>query len=104
MSVSNVIRAVVAVRGVRRSVLAAGCGITEKALRAKLNRGSWSSGDLIRAAAALGLRLAFVDDSGRAVVSFSPADAEPVRRMGRFNGAAAAAAPASDPSAGVGEE
>lgn len=56
--------------------LADGLGITVPAIRNKLSRNSWAVDDLIKLADVCGVRLAFVDDTGRAVLTFPapPAD------------------------------
>ena len=58
--------------------LADGLGITVPAIRNKLSRNSWAVDDLIKLADVCGVRLAFVDDAGRAVLTFPapPADSD----------------------------
>ncbi len=76
MDSKNTIRALLAMRGINSAAVAAGQGITVAAARNKVSRNSWSLDDLIKLAATCGVRLAFVDDNGRAVLTFSepPAD------------------------------
>ncbi|WP_299824711.1 hypothetical protein [uncultured Phascolarctobacterium sp.] len=60
-----------------RADLAQALGLsTPQALSNKYNRGSFTAQDLTRIAQACGVRLAFVDDTGRAVLTFPapPAD------------------------------
>lgn len=81
--ISNVIRAAMSVQNVKRAELAEKLNMKPTALANKMARGSFSADDCIRVAEALGLRLAFVDDTGRAVVGFSIDDAAPPRRSGQ---------------------
>ena len=71
------IEAAVQLAGLSRADLAQALGLsTPQALSNKYNRGSFTAQDLTRIAQACGVRLAFVDDAGRAVLTFPapPAD------------------------------
>ncbi|WP_304077483.1 helix-turn-helix domain-containing protein [Phascolarctobacterium succinatutens] len=65
-----IIKGLIAMRGMSSQALADGLGITVPAVRNKLSRNSWAVDDLIRLSQACGVRLAFVDDNGRAVLTF----------------------------------
>lgn len=71
-----IIKGLIAMRCMSSQALADGLGITVPAVRNKLSRNSWSINDLVKLAQACGVRLAFVDDTGRAVLTFPapPAD------------------------------
>lgn len=71
-----IIKGLIAMRSRSSQQLADGLGITVPAIRNKLSRNSWAVDDLIKLADVCGVRLAFVDDAGRAVLTFpaSPAD------------------------------
>lgn len=75
--ITPIIKAAVQLAGLSRADLARALGLsTPQALSNKYTRGSFSAQDLTRIAQACGVRLAFVDDSGRAVLTFPapPAD------------------------------
>lgn len=75
--ITPIIKAVVQLAGLSRADLAQALGLsTPQALSNKYNRGSFTAQDLTRIAQACGVRLAFVDDTGRAVLTFPtpPAD------------------------------
>lgn len=71
-----IIKGLIAMRCMSSQALADGLGITVPAVRNKLSRNSWAIDDLIKLSQACGVRLAFVDDAGRAVLTFPapPAD------------------------------
>ena len=71
-----IIKGLIAMRCMSSQALADGLGITVPAVRNKLSRNSWSINDLVKLAQACGVRLAFVDETGRAVLTFPtpPAD------------------------------
>lgn len=71
-----IIKGLIAMRCMSSQALADGLGITVPAVRNKLSRNSWAVDDLIKLANVCGVRLAFVDDTGRAVLTFPapPAD------------------------------
>lgn len=71
-----IIKGLIAMRCMSSQALADGLGITVPAVRNKLSRNSWAINDLVKLAQACGVRLAFVDDTGRAVLTFPapPAD------------------------------
>lgn len=71
-----IIKGLIAMRSRSSQQLADGLGITVPAIRNKLSRNSWAVDDLIKLADVCGVRLAFVDDAGRAVLTFPapPAD------------------------------
>lgn len=83
MSVTNVIKGLMAVKGVKRADLAAALNMSVPALANKFTRSTFSTDDCIRVAEVLGAKLAFVDDQGQQIVSFSPDDAAPPRRSGQ---------------------
>ena len=75
--ITPIIKAAVQLAGLSRADLAQALGLsTPQALSNKYNRGSFTAQDLTRIAQACGVRLAFVDDAGRAVLTFPapPAD------------------------------
>lgn len=75
--ITPIIKAAVQLAGLSRADLAQALGLsTPQALSNKYNRGSFTAQDLTRIAQACGVRLAFVDDTGRAVLTFPtpPAD------------------------------
>lgn len=65
-----IIKGLIAMRSRSSQQLADGLGITVPAIRNKLSRNSWAVDDLIKLANVCGVRLAFVDDAGRAVLTF----------------------------------
>lgn len=71
-----IIKGLIAMRCMSSQALADGLGITVPAVRNKLSRNSWAIDDLIKLSQACGVRLAFVDGTGRAVLTFPtpPAD------------------------------
>lgn len=71
-----IIKGLIAMRCMSSQALADGLGITVPAVRNKLSRNSWAINDLVKLAQACGVRLAFVDDAGRAVLTF-PASTPP---------------------------
>ena len=73
-----IIKGLIAMRSRSSQQLADGLGITVPAIRNKLSRNSWAVDDLIKLADVCGVRLAFVDDAGRAVLTFPapPADSD----------------------------
>lgn len=75
--ITPIIKAAAQLAGLSRADLAQALGLsTPQALSNKYNRGSFTAQDLTRIAQACGVRLAFVDDAGRAVLTFPtpPAD------------------------------
>ena len=75
--ITPIIKAAVQLAGLSRADLAQALGLsTPQALSNKYNRGSFTAQDLTRIAQVCGVRLAFVDDTGRAVLTFPapPAD------------------------------
>lgn len=71
-----IIKGLIAMRCMSSQALADGLGMTVPAVRNKLSRNSWAINDLVKLAQICGVRLAFVDDAGRAVLTFPapPAD------------------------------
>lgn len=71
-----IIKGLIAMRCMSSQALADGLGMTVPAVRNKLSRNSWAINDLVKLAQTCGVRLAFVDDTGRAVLTFPtpPAD------------------------------
>lgn len=71
-----IIKGLIAMRCMSSQALADGLGMTVPAVRNKLSRNSWAINDLVKLAQTCGVRLAFVDDAGRAVLTFPapPAD------------------------------
>lgn len=55
---------------ISRQEAANALGISAQALSNKYTRGSFTAPDLIKIAAACGVRLAFVDERGKAIVTF----------------------------------
>ena len=69
--ITPIIKAAAQIAGLSRADLAQALGLsTPQALSNKYNRGSFSAQDLTRIAQACGVRLAFVDEAGRAVLTF----------------------------------
>ena len=69
--ITPIIKAAVQLAGLSRADLAQALGLsTPQALSNKYNRDSFTAQDLTRIAQACGVRLAFVDDAGRAVLTF----------------------------------
>lgn len=73
-----IIKGLIAIRCMSSQALADGLGITVPAVRNKLSRNSWAINDLVKLAQVCDVRLAFVDDAGRAVLTFPapPADSD----------------------------
>lgn len=68
---TKTIKAMQQIAGVDRAALAAALGLARpQAISNKYTRDSFSGQDLIKIAATCGVRLAFVDDNGRAVLTF----------------------------------
>jgi transcriptional regulator with XRE-family HTH domain len=75
--ITPTIKAAAQLAGLSRADLAQACGLARpQAISNKYNRDSFTAQDLTRIAQACGVRLAFVDDTGRAVLTFPvpPAD------------------------------
>lgn len=69
--ISNTVKAAASLAGLNRKDLADAMGLSmAQAVTNKYGRDSFSGADLVRIAAACGLRLAFVDDAGKAVLTF----------------------------------
>lgn len=83
MSTTDKVKALATLMHADRKKIAVGLGISLQAVSNKYARDSFTAGDLIRVADALGVRLAFVDKQGQQIVSFSPDDAAPPRRSGQ---------------------
>lgn len=74
---TNTVKAIAAAAGVNRAALAAALNLSSaQAVTNKYTRDSFTGQDLVKVAAACGVRLAFVDDSGRAVLMFPPPPAD----------------------------
>lgn len=75
---AQTVKAAASLAGIGRKDLAAAMGLAlPQGVTNKYNRDSFSGDDLIKIAAACGYRLAFVDDNGKAVLTFpEPAPAE----------------------------
>ena len=74
---TNTVKAIQQIAGVDRAALAVALELSSaQAVTNKYTRDSFTGQDLIKIAAACGVRLAFVDDNGRAVITFPepPAD------------------------------
>ena len=74
---TKTIKAMQQIASVDRAALAAALGLgSAQAVTNKYTRDSFSGQDLIKIASTCGVRLAFVDDNGRAVLTFPepPAD------------------------------
>jgi hypothetical protein len=72
-----IIKGLIAMRCMSSQALADGLGMTVPAVRNKLSRNSWAINDLVKLAQTCGVRLAFVDDAGRAVLTFpAPSSAD----------------------------
>lgn len=70
MALSEVVKAVGNLAGLKRGALANALGINSQSLTNKYSRDSFSGADLIKIADACGYRLAFVDEQGKAVIAF----------------------------------
>lgn len=69
--VTPIVKAAAELAGVSRQELTTALGLgMPQALTNKYNRDSFSSRDLVKIASACKYRLAFVDESGRAVLTF----------------------------------
>ena len=74
---TNTVKAMQQIAGVDRAALAVALELSRpQAISNKYTRDSFTGQDLIKIAAVCGVRLAFVDDNGRAVITFPepPAD------------------------------
>ena len=71
-----IIKGLIAMRCMSSQALADGLGMTVPAVRNKLSRNSWAINDLVKLAQTCGVRLAFVDDAGRAVLTFPAPSAD----------------------------
>ncbi|WP_417140215.1 helix-turn-helix domain-containing protein [Ruminococcus sp.] len=76
--ITPTIKAAAQLAGLSRADLAQACGLARpQAISNKYNRDSFTAQDLTRIAQACGVRLAFVDDAGRAVLTFpAPSSAD----------------------------
>lgn len=80
MTVSNKVKALGAIYNLSRADMALKMDLTATALGSKYTRDSFTAGDLIRVADALGVRLAFIDNNGQPIITFDLEDAAPPRR------------------------
>lgn len=83
MSTTDKVKALATLMHADRKTMAVGLGISLQAVSNKYARDSFTAGDLIRVADALGVRLAFVDDKGQPIITFDSDDAAPPRRSGQ---------------------
>lgn len=75
--ISNTIKAMAGLAGLSRQQIADSLGLARpQAVTNKLGRDSWTAQDVNKIAALAGYKLAFVDDAGRAVLTF-PAPEQP---------------------------
>jgi hypothetical protein len=75
--ITPIVKAAVSLAGLNRQAVAKALELSSaQAISNKYNRDSFSGGDLIRIAAACGFRLAFVDDKGKAVLTFPEPEPE----------------------------
>ena len=68
--ISEIVKASAGLAGADRKVLAGALGISTQAMSNKYTRDSFSAVDLVKIASACGYRLAFTDESGKAVIMF----------------------------------
>ena len=68
--ITSIVKAAAGLAGAKRQDIAAALGISIQAVSNKYSRGSFSAADLVKIAKACKYRLAFVDDTGRAVLTF----------------------------------
>lgn len=80
MSISDKVKAALALRGKQNTEAAAILGITPQAFNNKLNRNSFFMSDIIRLAEGLNLDIAFNDKDGQRIV-FLPSDIEDMKEM-----------------------
>lgn len=75
-NLTTIVKAAAGLAGCKRGDLANALGISAQSVSDKYQRGSFSGADLVRIASACGFRLAFVDDSGKAVLTFPEPEKE----------------------------
>ena len=80
MSISDKVKAALALRGKQNVEAAASLGITPQAFNNKLNRNSFFMADIIKLAEGLNLDIAFNDKDGQRIV-FLPSDIEDMKEM-----------------------
>lgn len=80
MSISDKVKAALALRGKQNTEAAAILGITPQAFNNKLNRNSFFMADIIKLAEGLNLDIAFNDKDGQRIV-FLPSDIEDMKEM-----------------------
>ena len=68
--ISEIVKASAGLAGADRKVLAGALGISIQAMSNKYTRDSFSAVDLVKIASACGYRLAFTDETGKAVIMF----------------------------------
>ena len=78
MSISDKVKAALALRGKQNTEAAAILGITPQAFNNKLNRNSFFMADIIKLAEGLNLDIAFNDKDGQRIV-FLPSDIEDMK-------------------------
>ena len=68
MSVSNIVKGLLAIRGIKQIDLAAHFGMSKQTMSNKFARNSWSATDLARAADFCDCKLAFILPDGQQIV------------------------------------
>ena len=68
MSVSNIVKGLLAIRGKNRLDLATCFGMTKQTMSNKFARNSWFATDLIKVADFCGCKLAFILPSGQQII------------------------------------
>jgi len=74
MSVSDKVKGLLALRGVKQLDLAAEFGMSKQTMSNKFARNSWSANDLAKAAEFCGCKLAIVMPDGQQIIVESEAD------------------------------
>lgn len=68
MSVSNKVKGLLALRGLKQIDLAAHFGMTKQTMSNKISRNSWYATDLIKVADFCGCKLAFILPDGQQII------------------------------------
>ena len=68
MSISNIVKGLLAIRGVKQIDLAAHFGMSKQTMSNKFARNSWFASDLVKVADFCGCKVAFILQDGQQIV------------------------------------
>lgn len=68
MSISNIVKGLLAIRGIKQIDLASHFGMSKQTMSNKLARNSWFASDLVKVANFCGCKLAFILPDGQQIV------------------------------------